>query len=343
MMRWGSAVGLGALLFSATVARAEEPVFRSWLLAQGQGEPRKPGDEPTDPSGKKPGDEPAGKKPGDEPTSGKPGDEPTSGKPGEEPSGKPASHEPGSVKPGEPAAREPAQVPVKPKSSVLYGAGFQVRGVFVPSWFLNAFLNASTPLNSVAIGGEFIRRKGNFDIVASINFGFYSPRDGNYMGKNKSYAEDVDYIQFRNLNLLAFDVAFIWHHDFTKWLSLVYGAGLGIGVVLGDIYRISNTNCTPENVNDATQCFPGEASNLDASRSAWLANREKYLTDHTGSKDDDAPGHPRLWRESGKWPVVPVVHLLLGVNFKITDHISVRVDGGFHNAFYCGATGQYFF
>ncbi len=256
----------------------------------------------------------------------------------DEPGGRPAGEPPGK-KEDEPlrgSATEPTPAPIilaRTGSDVTYGAGFQFRGLFVPAWFLNAFLDASTPLSSVSLGAEFVRRRGNFDLVGSINFGFYSPRDGNYLGNGKNPAVDSDYIQFRNLNLLAFDVAFIWHHDFNQWLSLVYGAGLGFGVVLGDIYRISNLSCTPENVTDINQCYP---KGMD------LANREKWLTDHTGT-GPDSPDNPHLYPEDGVWPVVPIVHLLLGVNFKISEQFSVRVDGGFHNAFYLGATGHYFF
>jgi len=251
------------------------------------------------------------------------------------------------VEPGEPgtstaeAGVEPAaQVKAQAKPSALYGAGFTFNGKFVPTWFLNAFLNHSTPLNSISLGGQFIRRKGNFDLIASVNFGFYSPRDGNYMGKNKSYDIDVDYLQFRNLNLLSFEVAFVWHHNFTEWLSLVYGAGLGLGVVLGDIYRISagggtegRGKCTPENAENIDECYP---LGMDTSR------REEWLSQHSCNTEDTVD-NPCLYPEKDVWPVIPMVHLLVGLNFKISEQFSVRVDGGWHDAFYVGATSHYFF
>jgi hypothetical protein len=286
-------------------------------------------DEPTPKSGDEPQLAPGGK------SSEEPG-----GKSAEEPGGKPPAGEP--TEPVKPGA---ATVVAKPKGGASYGVGFQVRGIFVPAGFLEAFLAKATSLNSASIGAEIVRHKGNFDLVGSINFGFYSPQDGNYLGKGEPIASKTDYVQFRNLNLLAFDVAFIWHHDFNRWLSLVYGAGLGFGIVLGDVYRISNYdgNCTPENLSDFSRCNPVSpdlAHTLDEwnrSRDAWLA---KYGKAQSGG---DSSLNPHLYREEGVWPVVPVVHLLVGVNFKISDQFSVRVDGGFHNAFYVGATGHYFF
>jgi hypothetical protein len=247
----------------------------------------------------------------------------------------------------EPSEPRPTEAKVtareRPKRDVLYGAGLHLRGIFVPEWFLNAFLDSSTALNSVSLGGEFVRRKGNFDLVATINFGFYSPPDGTYLGNGKNPAYDADYLQFRDLNVLTFDVSFLWHHDFTKWLSLVYGAGLGLGIVLGDIYRISNFqgNCTPENLKNLSQCNPVRPGNYD-DLAQWNNNRDAWLNANTRN-GPDTPQAPHLYREEGKWPVIPMVHLLIGLNFKINEQISVRVDGGFHDAFYVGAASHYFF
>ncbi len=348
MVRWFSCAVAVVLFCIGSDLRAED-TFRpirllgltasgSLVLAQAE-TPTPPGETPVERAA--PSDEPT--PPADEPsnmTSDEPtppgaigGDEPTAPGAGVE------AGEPG-AKPEETGMEPKEEVKVKAKKSVLYGAGFQFSGIFVPSWFLNAFLEHSTPLNSVSFGGQFIRRKGNFDLIASVNFGLYSPRDGNYMGKNKSYDIDVDYLQFRNLNVLSFEVAFVWHHEFTEWVSLVYGAGLGLGVVLGDIYRISagggtdgRGKCNPENAENPDECYP---LGMDVSR------REEWLNQHT-CNDPDSVDSPCLYPESDVWPVIPIVHLLVGLNFKVSEQFSVRVDGGFHDAFYVGATSHYFF
>lgn len=277
-------------------------------------------------------------------------EDPTGGPVGgvpEDPRGEPGS-DPGEpdAAPGEPppppGATSPAAALAR-SDSATYGAGFQLRGIFVPTWFLDMFLDASTGLSSVGLGAEFIRRKGNLDIVGGLNFGFYSPPDGNYLGNGKSPAVETDYVDFRDLNVLALDVTFIWHHYFTPWLSMVYGAGLGMGFVLGDVYRISTYqgNCTADNIGDLSRCNPvppGDQASLDK----WNRSRDQWLADARKCSSGDSPASPCLFREDDVWPVVPVVHLLIGVNFKITEEISVRVDGGFHNAFFVGASGQYF-
>jgi hypothetical protein len=304
---------------------------RTVRLARGMDPSRQDKARESDASRKRPSDDEPTPRPGDEPTDERTAKKPITqeGAPGEEPEEQ-----------YPPEAASSAQA----KASASYGVGIHFRGIFLPTWLMNAFLAASTPLNSFSLGGEFIRRKGNMDLVLSIDFGFYSPRDGNYMERGKNPSADVDYVQFRSLDVLAFEAALFWHRPLTPWLSIVYGVGLGFGVVLGDIYRISSSNCTPENLEDTSTCHPVDATD-PASDQKWNENHDKWISEHTGGSHPppDSPENPFLWREDGKWPVVPVLHLLLGVDFKVTEQINVRVDGGFHNAFYVGATGYYFF
>lgn len=299
-----------------------------WLAQSDEPTPP-PGDsdEPAPPPGA--GDEPtAPKKAADEPTPPAKGDADEPAKPGT-PTGDP-SQEPG-YRPDEPA---PIEKP-KPKGPLAkHGLGLQLRAIFVHEWFLNAFLDASTPLNSMAFGAEFIRRKNDLDIIASVDFGFYGPEDGNYLGNGENPATKTDYVQFRDFNILSFNAHFIWHLPIQRWVSFIYGVGIGLGVVLGDMYRISNdpARCTRDNAANEDLCFP---------RGVDPRTREEDLKRLAGGVDD--PNDPHLFKEDGVPPVVPMIHALVGFNFNITDEISVRVDGGFRNAFYIGATSHWFF
>ena len=226
----------------------------------------------------------------------------------------------------------------------LYGIGFHARALFVPEWLQNAFLASSNAINSGALSVQFIRRKGNFDLVANLDFGFYSPPDGTYLAKNKQPELDANYIQFRNLDVLGLEVAFVWHHELLPWLSLIYGGGVGLGFVLGDIYRIHDFagNCHADNLKNYRRCNPVSPTDVTG-QFEWNANRNAWLNAHAGSGSDTAAA-PHFYREDGVWPVVPILHLLAGFDFKIGEQLGVQVHGGFHTvAFYLGATGLYFF
>ena len=246
------------------------------------------------------------------------------------------------------------------KGKAIYGIGLTGRGIFVPFWFLDMFLDAGTGLYSGAIGAEFIRRKRNFDLVASINFNFYSPPDGNFLGNGKP-SVDIDHIVFDNLNVLSFEVDFIWHHNFTDWLSLVYGAGLGFGIVLGDVLRTSvhadrlNGNypvqgdppiCTTGDAGDMAKCNPidPKATDRDEQEKVWNKDPADWY-DKYGKKcsSKDSPQDPCQFPEEDVWPVVPIVHLLIGLNFRVTNELNIRLTTGWHDAFYVGATTQWFF
>jgi hypothetical protein len=194
-------------------------------------------------------------------------------------------------------------------------------------------------MNSLSFSGEFIWRKGNMDIIASANYALFAVKDGNFLGRGKAVATDSDYIQFKNWSWLSFNALFVWHHPFTSWLSLVYGAGLGVGINLGRILRISNGGgdagsgaCNYNNVENINECYP---KGMDTN------NREQWLEQNPG-QGKDSPEDPHRF-EADIPPVLPVLHLLIGLNFKIGEQFSIRVDGGFNNALYFGAATHYFF
>jgi hypothetical protein len=308
---------------SASAGAVAAEADTSGAAGPSSAEPSPASGQPTEPVE---GSEPA---PSDEPAA--PSDEPAV------PSDEPAAPSSTSDEPEAPLAQVTATAPPAAEPEVQYGLGVHLRGIFVPTWLLNLFLDASTPLNSAAVGAEFVRRKGEFDIIGSIDFGFYSPRDGNYLGNGDDPATETDYLHFDGLNALGFSVHFIKHEEILPWLSFVWGGGVGLAVVLGDIFRASSAGCNEGNLDDLDACSP-RFDDYSSDSDAWIKNGNNY-----GSEDEDSIANPKLFKEEDVPPVIPIVHLLVGFNFKITDFFAVRLDGGFRNAFYVGATGHYFF
>ena len=52
---------------------------------------------------------------------------------------------------------------------VVFGLDLHAYGLFVPTGALDQFLTASQPLTSYGVGLGFVRRKGTFDIVLSLD------------------------------------------------------------------------------------------------------------------------------------------------------------------------------
>lgn len=271
-----------------------------------------------------------------------------------------SGHEPGQSIDGEPKDPNEPTAPAKPvatkkrtrKTPLQIGVGVHSRAMFLPSWLLGVGFDENTQMTSAAIGAEVVFRRGTFDIIGSIDLMFHGVDDGNFLGKGKNAATETDYLHFDNFNFLGFAVHFIKHHPVLPWMSIVWGGGVGLGITLGSIYRVSaGRGCNGETAGSEGLCIPDSASWDPRNPSDWMddpinhgVDGDSCPADQKGQGLCDDYNNPKRFRDEDMWPVVPTIHLLAGVDFKISDHFSVRVDGGFrHLSFYMGATGHYFF
>jgi hypothetical protein len=219
--------------------------------------------------------------------------------------------------------------------AVSYSAGFRVRYISVPGWLLGAFTQNNMPLNSASIAGEFIRRKSNLDIVGSMDLSFMSPSDGNWLGNNHPAATDTDYVQFDGFKVLSFDATFIWHHALAEKWQLEYGAGVGLGIVMGRILRTSDYggSCATDPGNVQT-CHPILCANGPCTEAQLAASM-------TGAPD--GPASPHRFEDSNVPPVIPIVNLLAGIVYQVQERTRMRLEAGFRNAFFLGLASEYQF
>jgi len=235
---------------------------------------------------------------------------------------------------GEPSAAEPTpgedgSAPADADSSSLvrnpnkrrWGVGARLRYVFVPQGVLNLFLDHSTSMNSVGFGAEVVGRKGDFDIVFGLEYDGASPSDGLYQDKGDDAGncdtntdECPDYTEFDGLGVIALDASFIWHAKITDKIQFRYGAGIGIGIVTGTMYQTKRL-CPGVTSND-------DLDNPDACNGDIIEARHE---------SEDVP------------PVVPIINVLLGARFAISEDISLNVETGFRDVFYLGMGADYFF
>jgi hypothetical protein len=217
--------------------------------------------------------------------------------------------------------------------AAVYGVALRGRWISVPSWTLDLFTKANVPLSSYHVGAEFFRRKGDYDLVLGLSYQNMSPPDGNWLGRGKDASIDTDFVQFRDLAIISFDVGFVWHQAFTEWAGMHYGGGVGLGVVTGKILRTSSAGCTDDNIGNLAQCHP----NVDPFTEAGLQRTE--------GGGADTPSSPHRFKEGSVPSVVPVLNIILGVDFKIPTipGVEVRIDGGFFDAFFLGGAVGYVF
>jgi hypothetical protein len=264
---------------------------------------------------------------------GAPSDEPTSR---DEPSGAAATSgdEPG--RSDEPTiAQAPTATTVVQGPANLYGIGVRLRYITLPHWFLGLFTDQSTQLHSLAVAGEFEwLRRGKYTLLSSLEVASYSPADGNYLGKGEDPAIKTDYVQFRGLKMVSVDASFLWQHDFNKTVSFLWGAGLGLMIPIGEVWRATaDTGCSGDTAGDEDLCHPSacEGGSCSVSDIETLSG----MMDPLGENRDAA-------FQQDLWPVYPLLNALVGLRFNLSRHFAARVDAGFHNAFFFGAGATYY-
>jgi hypothetical protein len=236
------------------------------------------------------------------------------------------------------ASIEDYGVPARP-ADLSYGVATRLRWVTIPKWLLNLFTKQNVPLSSWGTGIEFFRRRGNFDFAVSLTYMNLSPHDGNWLGDGRDATVDTDFVQFRGLAMYGADASFIWHTDFTDWFGIHYGAGIGVGVLGGDVLRTSNDNtlCNEANAGDLSQCHPKGVTCTGSSCNEQQLNA-------LGPGQDD-PMDPHRFHEPGVPSVLPIVNVVFGLDFRLPQvrGWEAKLEGGFYNAFFLGGAVGYSF
>jgi hypothetical protein len=223
-----------------------------------------------------------------------------------------------------------------------YQLGARVRGIFITSDMLSPYLVARTSMESVAVGAELVFRRPTFDVVTSLDFAFTSPHDGNFLGRGKDPSMDTHYVEFHDLNFLSVDVSIIGHTALTRWLELRYGAGMGLGLVLGDVLLTADSpRCTAQNASNPSQCYPISPT-VGEIRLNQPDTQAKLKATENPSKIDLAID-PHRHVTADKPPVLPVLNVVVGLRFILQRHLASTVELGFRDAIFVGAALHYLF
>ncbi len=260
---------------------------------------------------------------GDKPAAAPVGDEPEEPMlPGEKPGD--------ADKPADPDADELPAVLIEEPNKTYYGIGARARAVTTPGFMLDLFFDHHTgAINSAGFGLEFVRRKRNLDIVVSSEYASHNGANGIWLDAGAQPAA-ADWVEFEDFAFLSADISFIWHRPFSKFIALRYGAGLGVGFVLGEMIRQDASGCTSTNLADPSGCRPAGA---DCTASGCTPQSVRNVRSNNSPKFND-----------GVPPVLPTINVLLGTRISISPHFTINLEGGFHDfAFFGGVGTDYLF
>lgn len=223
-----------------------------------------------------------------------------------------------------------------------HALGAYARYVFVTELMLRPYLESASALNSFSVGLQYIHRFDKFDVVTSLDFSWLNMNDGNWLAKGNDPTFDTKYVQFDKLSMLSADVAIIGHYAFNNWLELRGGAGLGLGVVFGNVTTTSNSNqvCNKDNAGDTSRCYP--ISPVAGPIMLHQPDTEAKLKATEDSSRLDTAQNPH--RSKGPVPpVMAVLNIMMALNFRVHKHLSTQIELGFRDAMFVGAGLQYHF
>jgi hypothetical protein len=207
----------------------------------------------------------------------------------------------------------------KKKAQIVaeYGIGVRLRTVFVPKPVLELFVEkASGGVFKPAFGLELSRRKGNFELVLGLEYENVSPDNGFWLdkGDDPSIPEETpDFLEFNDLGWVSADLAFIFSAAFNDQLAFRYGAGLGLGVVTGEILQ--------------TDSICEDGTNPDEINENCMANPD-------GEQVNDPADLP---------PVFPVVDLVIGLQWRPIEKLTINLDTGIRTLAFFGLSSTYYF
>lgn len=206
-------------------------------------------------------------------------------------------------------ATETSPTGVEEADDTMIGAGLRLRNVRVPQGLLELFVErANGGSSEFGIGGELIRRKGDFEVQFAIEYEKIFVEPGIWIDKGEMPpADEVDYVEFDGFSWVTAEVTFLNHTPIIPQLAIRYGGGAGIGFIMGDVRR-TDYSCTN--------------SSLDSC---------------------DNNGGPNQRNPYDIPPVMLVVNAILGVQIRPIENLFINIEGGLRTMPFFGTTVGYFF
>lgn len=229
----------------------------------------------------------------------------------------------------------PALAPTAPPRFgrlVEHSVGLRVWAWSTPAWMVRIFAHVengwSGPL-SVSPGIEYVYRKGNFDIVAGIQYTSLRADAGFMHGRSEN---DVALERIESqLWILWANALFLWGVRASDWFEFQFGTGVGLGYVGGSLYR-TQVNRSPD--GRITECDGPGMPNLTYCDTA---------NNHYRQADGTRYSEPSLFTSGSLPPAMLWLSLPhLALHFRPHRNVDIRLDGGWALLGFYGGLSTHF-
>jgi tetratricopeptide (TPR) repeat protein len=120
------------------------------------------------------------------------------------------------------------------KGETYYFVGARYRGVYLPKFVLNAFIDEGRSIYQNSPGLEIDIRKDGFSVIPALSFVTYDFGDTLFLQKGKDPTDGSYWSNIKSgINGIYFSTDFLWSANLNKYLDFEYGAGFGLGVMFG--------------------------------------------------------------------------------------------------------------
>lgn len=211
---------------------------------------------------------------------------------------------------------------------VDFGVGVRLRSVWVPRSVLELFvMRAAGGAHDYGIGVDLTRRRGSTELQLGFEYEHINVGQGVWINKGDDVAagDEADYVlgpdaSGHPFGWFTIEFSFLNHAEITRRFAVRYGAGLGIGILTGELdhYNIicnGATNAAPE-----PGCVPSRFNGAGA----YTEGQETVVA-------YDLP------------PVFPVVNAILGLEIRPTDKLTINLEGGIRTLPFVGVSSSVFF
>jgi hypothetical protein len=210
----------------------------------------------------------------------------------------------------------------------LIGARFRM--TLIPQFMFGLFgADGGKTMWSPQVGPELAIRRNGFEYDLWLTYASYSMGNAPFKASNDP---DTAYeIVSSSIKTISVGSDFLWSAPINPRLQFVYGGGVGIGVVFGDLNR--------------TQSYPPGGSR---DPNAYVPCKGPLSPDPTycGNDNSHYPGYKESsWINGGSKPIVfPwIAPFQMGLRWKPAPKIAIRLDAGFAfpGPFFFGLSGQH--
>jgi hypothetical protein len=236
---------------------------------------------------------------------------------------------------------DPREDPLK----TYYFVGARFRDVVVPKFMLNIFADGGSTVNVFTFGPELSSRKAGVEYDIGLSYADYSMNE--FLFKAKDDGNDAWEIVSSDMKViyLNIDVLFeVWKHE-TGMFSFMVGGGVGLGGVLGNLYRtqaypddLSRPN--PEDTSQWNKCSgPTPGMHIDPGTGNSYCDISNTHFQVDGKDYSEAS-----WANGGSKPFIFPWLALPQISFrwKPVKRFQARADLGFSiTGFYFGLSAAY--